>query len=321
MRAIAINAYGGPERLQVMDLPVPSIGPDDVLIRVQAAGVNPSDISFREGYFAQRIPLSFPAIVGSDFAGTVAQVGEHVTTVKVESPVYGIAFGGGTYTEYMRVPASGEFALRPPSLDAVHAAGLPQSGMTALQAIDTAILKAGEVLLIVGGAGGIGSFAIQLATRQGAHVIATGRAEDKEYLRWLGAAETIDYTQGDVIDAVRASQPDGIHAVLDVATSDPAAFARYAQCLRAGGWLLSTVYAADPAHPGVAGQRTLERNITAVNIVRPLGPALLDRLSRMVEEGLLRVPVQAVLPLEEAARAQELQQHDHVQGKVVLRVA
>ena len=104
MRAIAINAYGGPERLQVMDLPVPSIGPDDVLIRVQAAGVSPSDIGFREGYFAKRIPLSFPTIVGSDFAGTVAQVGKHVTTVKVESPVYGIAFGGGSYAEYMLVP-------------------------------------------------------------------------------------------------------------------------------------------------------------------------------------------------------------------------
>jgi hypothetical protein len=92
-----------------------------------------------------------------------------------------------------------------------------------------------EVLLIVGGAGGIGSFVIQMAARQGAHVIATGRAEDKEYLRWLGTAETIDYTQGYVIDAVRTSHPDGIHAVLDVATRDGAAFARYAQCLRAGG--------------------------------------------------------------------------------------
>ncbi len=91
--------------------------------------------------------------------------------------------------------------------------------------------------------------------------------------------------------------------MLDVATHDAASFARYAQCLRAGGWLLSTVYAADPAHPGVATQRTLERGITAVNIVRPLGPAVLDRLSRMVEEGSLRVPVQATVPLEEAARA------------------
>lgn len=220
----------------------------------------------------------------------------------------------------MRVPASGEFALRPSSLDAVHAVALPQPGMTALQAIDTAVLKAGEVLLIVGGAGGISSFAIQMAAAQGTHVIATGRAEDKEYLRWLGAAETIDYTQGDVIDAVRASQPDGIHTVLDVATRDPAAFARYAQCLRVGGWLLSTVYAADPAHPGVAAQRTLERGITAVNIVRPLGPAVLDRLSRLVEEGSLRVPEQETVPLEAAARAQELLQR-HVQGKVVLRVA
>ena len=320
MRAIAIEAYGGPERLQLMDLPIPQIGPDDVLIRVQAAGVNPSDIGFREGLYTSLFPLSFPAIMGSDFAGTVARVGEHVTTVRVDTPVYGIAFGGGSYAEYLRVPAAGEFATRPSSLDAVQAAGLPQPGMTALQARDTAALAAGEVFLIVGGTGGIGSFAIQMAAGQGAHVIATGRAEDEEYLRQLGAVETIDYTRGEVIDAVRASHPDGIHAVLDVATRDAAAFARYAQCLRAGGRLLSTVYAAvEPAQIGVAAQRTLERDITAFNIVRPNGPAVLDRLSRLVEEGSLRVPVQA-LPLEEAARAQELQQHGHVHGKVVLRV-
>jgi NADPH2:quinone reductase len=319
MRTIAIEAYGGPERLQLMDLPIPQIGPDEVLIRVQAAGVNPSDIGFREGLYTSLFPLSFPVIMGSDFAGTVARMGEHVTTVRVETPVYGIAFGGGSYAEYLRVPAAGEFATRPSSLDAVQAAGLPQPGMTALQAIDTAALSAGEVFLIVGGTGGIGSFAIQMAAGQGTHVIATGRAE--EYLRRLGAAETLDYTRGEVIDAVRASHPDGIHAVLDVVTRDAAAFARYAQCLRAGGRLLSTVYAAvEPAQIGVAAQRTLERDITAFNIVRPSGPVVLDRLSRLVEAGSLRVPVQA-LPLEEAARAQELLQHGHVQGKVVLTVA
>ena len=97
MQAIAINAYGGPDRLQVMDLPIPQVGPDDVLIRVRAAGVNPADISFREGRYAQVTPLPFPAIMRSDFAGTVVQVGEHVTTVRVDTPMYGIAWGGGSY--------------------------------------------------------------------------------------------------------------------------------------------------------------------------------------------------------------------------------
>jgi hypothetical protein len=97
MRAIAIDAYGGRERLQLIDLPVPEIGPHDVLIRVWAAGVNPADISFREGRYAQTIHLSFPAIMGSDFAGTVAQV-------------YGLAWGGGSYAEDLRIPAAGEFA-------------------------------------------------------------------------------------------------------------------------------------------------------------------------------------------------------------------
>ncbi len=313
MRAIAIHAYGGQERLQFMDLPIPEIGPDNVLIRVRAAGVNPADISFREGRYAQRVPLSFPAIMGSDFAGTVAQVGMHVTAVRENAQVYGTAWGGGSYAEYLRVPAAGEFATLPASLDVVHAAALPMAGTTALEALDTAALAKGAVLLIVGGAGGIGSFAIQLAARLGAHVIATARTEDQEYLRRLGAAETVDFTQGDVVEVVRASHPGGVDAVLDV-VSGPAAIGYIAQVLRPGGRLLSTVYASDPV-------QLAERSITAVNIVRPQGAAVLDRLSHMVEAGALRVPVQKTLPLEEAARAQELLQHGHVRGKLVLTVA
>ena len=313
MRAIAIDAYGGSERLQVMDLPVPEVGPDDVLIRVRAVGVNPADISFREGRNAQRVPLRFPAIMGSDFAGTIAQVGAHVTTVRPQTQVYGISFGGGSYAEYICVPATGEFAALPASLDVVHAAALPMPGMTALGALDTAALTPGDVLLLVGGAGGIGSFAIQMAARLGAHVIATARTEDQEYIRSLGAAETVDFTRGDVVEAVRASHPGGVDAVLDV-VSGAAALGQIAQALRPGGRLLSTVYATDPA-------QFAERGITAVNIVRPQGAEALDRLSRMVEAGALWVPVHETLPLEEAARAQELLQHGHVRGKLVLTVA
>ncbi len=298
---------------QVMDLPIPQIGPDDVLLRVQAAGVNPADISIREGRSAHRLPLTFPAIMGSDFAGTVAQVGSHVTTVREDAQVYGITFGGGTYAEYLRVPAIGEFAALPASLDFVRAAALPMAGMTALGALDTAALAKGAVLLIVGGAGGIGTFAIQMAAQLGAHVIATARTEDQEYLRSLGAAETVDFTQSNVVEAVRTSHPGGVDAVLDV-VSGSAAIGHVAQALRTGGRLLSTVYAVDPA-------QFAERGITAVNVVRPQGAAVLRRLSRMVEAGELRVPVQATLPLEEAARAQELLQHGHVRGKLVLTVA
>ncbi len=313
MRSIAIDAYGGSERLQLMDLPIPEIGPDDVLIRVRAAGVNPADISFREGRLAQMMPLSFPAIMGSDFAGTVAQVGAHVTTVRPQTQVYGISFGGGSYAEYLRVPATGEFAALPASLDVVHAAALPMAGMTALGALDTAALAKGAVLLIVGGAGGLGTFAIQMAARTGAHVIATARTEDQEYLRSLGAAETVDFTKGDVVEAVRTSHPGGVDAVVDV-VSGSAAIGHVAQALRTGGRLLSTVYAVD-------GAQFAERGITAVNVVRPRGAEMLDRLSGMVEAGELRVPVQETLSLEEAARAQEMLQHGHVRGKLVLTVA
>src|SRR2546421_8510665 len=137
MRAIAIDAYGGSERLQLMELPIPEVGSDDVLIRVRAAGVNPADVSIREGRLAQMMPLSFPAIMGSDFAGTVAQVGAQVTAVRPQTQVYGISYGGGSYAEYIPVPATGEVAALPASLDVVHAAGLPMAGMTPPGALDT----------------------------------------------------------------------------------------------------------------------------------------------------------------------------------------
>jgi NADPH:quinone reductase-like Zn-dependent oxidoreductase len=297
----------------MMELPIPEVGPNDVVIRVRAAGVNPADISFREGRYAQMMPLTFPAIMGSDFGGTVAQVGAQVTAVRPETQVYGISFGGGSYAEYIRVAAEGEFTALPASLDVVHAAALPMAGMTALGALDTAALAPGDVLLIVGGAGGIGTFAIQMAAQLGAHVIATARSEDLEYIRSLGAAETIDFTRGDVVEAVRTSHPGGVDAVLDV-MSGAAAIGHVAQALRPGGRLLSTVYAVDPA-------QFAERGITAVNVVRPSGATVLRRLSRMIESGALRVPVHATLSLEAAARAQEMLQHLHVRGKLVLMVA
>lgn len=305
MRAIAIDAYGGPERLQLRDLPVPELGPDDVLIRVQAAGVNPGDISIREGSFVLRTPLTFPAIMGSDFAGTVARVGARVTTVTLDAPVYGIAWDGGAYAEFLRMPAAGEFAARPAALDAVHAAALPVAGMTALGALDAAALASGETLLIVGGAGGIGSFAIQLAARQGVRVIATARTEDLDYVRGLGAAEAIDYTQGDVVAAVRVAHPDGVDAVLDTA-SGTNAIGSIAHSLRPGGRLISTRHAVPGAPSGPEGplaEVLAKGGVTAVNLVRPQGAAVLERLTQIVEAGTLTAPVWETLPLEAAARA------------------
>jgi NADPH:quinone reductase len=324
MKAIAIEGYGGPERLQLMDLPIPEVGPDDVLIHIRAAGVNPADINFREGRMAALMPLTFPAIMGSDFAGTVAQVGRNVTTIRADAPVYGIAYGGGTYTEYLRLAATDEFAALPAALDFVHAAALPMPGMTALGALDAAALAPGRTLLIVGGAGGIGSYAIQMAARQGTYVIATARAADQEYVRSLGAAEVVDHTRDDVAAAVLAAHPDGVDAVLDVASTTPDAIARIAQVLRQGGHLLSTRFVIAGAPLGPEGSLTAElaaRGISAVNLTRAQGAAVLGRLSRLVEEGTLTVPVEETLPLEEAARAQEVQEHGHVRGKVVLRVA
>src|SRR3989440_351581 len=143
MRAIAIDAYGGSERLQMMELPIPEVGPNDVLIRVRAAGVNPADISFREGRNAQMMPLSFPAIMGSDFAGTVARVGAQVTAVRPQTQVYGISYGGGFHAAGIRRPSTSGAAGLPAAPARLHPAALPMAGMTALGALDTAALAKG----------------------------------------------------------------------------------------------------------------------------------------------------------------------------------
>src|SRR2546423_2587277 len=151
MRAIAIDAYGGSERLQLMELPIPEVGPDDVLIRVRAAGVNPADVSIREGRLAQMMPLSFPAIMGSDFAGTVAQVGAQVTAVRPQTQVYGISYGGGSYSGDNPVPATGEVATLPASLDVLHAAALPMAGLAPPGGLYTPALGQRAGVLFLGG--------------------------------------------------------------------------------------------------------------------------------------------------------------------------
>ena len=313
MRAIAEDEFNGPTSLQ--DLPVPEIGADEVLIRVRAAGVNPFDWKVADGALKDEMEHRFPLILGFDAAGVVERVGADVTGFAEGDGVYGYlskpVIGGGTYAEYVSAPAN-IVAKKPESIGFAEAAALPMPGLTAMDLVDAVDPKDGQSVLIVGATGGVGSYAIQLASRRGARVIATARRENEAFARELGTAEVIDHTRGDLVDAVRAAYPGGIEAVTDV-VSDREALGRIAGLVKEGGRLASSVYAADVR--GLA-----ERGVEATNIGTQADTRRLEELSRMVDAGELSVRLERTFSLEEAPKALEQSRTGHVRGKIVLLV-
>ena len=190
MKAVRIHSFGGPEALRYEDVPTPEPGPDEMLIRIHNAGVNPVDWKIREGFMG-KIPL--PAVLGIDFSGTVEALGDYVGDFRVGDEVFGEAGGRGTYSEYTLAKPS-QCVHKPPALDHVQAAALPVASVTAWQALfDKAGLIAKQRVLIHAASGGVGGFAVQFAKMKGAYVIGTTSAQNTDYVRKLGADEVIDY--------------------------------------------------------------------------------------------------------------------------------
>ena len=313
MRAIAEETFGGP--IALINLPTPEIGPGEVLIRVRAAGVNPFDWKVADGALEDQMKHHFPLILGFDAAGVIERVGADVTELAEGDEVYGYLFkpviGEGTYAEYVGAPAN-IVAKRPVTVGFAEAAALPTPGLTAMDLVDAVDIKEDETILIVGATGGVGSYAIQLAARRGARVIATARRSNKALVRELGAAETIDHTTEDLVAAVRTAHPGGIDAVIDVA-SDREAFGRISTLLNNGGRLASSVYAADVE--GLA-----RRGIRATNVSMQPDARRLGELSRMVDAGELSVRLDRTYTLEKAPEALEERRTGHVRGKIVFLI-
>jgi NADPH:quinone reductase-like Zn-dependent oxidoreductase len=184
--------------------------------------------------------------------------------------------------------------------------------MMALACLDAAEVTAGTTALIVGATGGVGGYAVQIAARRGAYVLATAREADASYILTLGAAEVLDYTRNDLATTVRARHPDGIDAVIDL-VSDAAAIGRVSQALRPGGWLISAVYAADRA-------KAAERGIRAINVILQPTAALLREVAQLVDDRGITVPVEHTYPLVQAVEALDHLEHQHVRGKTVLTI-
>jgi NADPH:quinone reductase-like Zn-dependent oxidoreductase len=311
MRAIAKDEFGGP--VSLMNLPIPEIGSDEVLIRVQAAGVNPFDWKVADGILKDEKEHHFPLILGFDAAGMVERVGADVSGLFEGDEVYGYlskpVIGKGSYAEYVVAPAA-IVAKKPEAVSFAEAAALPMPGLTAMDLVDAVDLRKGETILIVGATGGVGSYAVQLAARRGARVIATARGANEAFVRELGAAETIDHSREDVIEAMLVAHPDGIEAIIDV-VSDPKVLRRMARLVKKGGRIASSVHAADVEYLS-------ERGVRATNVGMQPEAWRLEELSGMVDAGEISVQLEHTFPLEEAREALEVSRTGHVRGKIVL---
>jgi NADPH:quinone reductase-like Zn-dependent oxidoreductase len=315
VRAIAIREFGGRDKLERMELPEPKLPPDAVKIRIRAAGVNPVDWKLREGRLEPAFPHFFPVVPGWDAAGVVEAIGPGVVEVAPGDEVFAYCrkhfVGEGTYAEYVTVPVT--FVARKPSrLSFEEAGAIPLAGLAAYQALFFgAGLTAGETVLVYGASGGVGGFAVQIAVSAGAEVIAVAREENREYVLGLGAYEVLDYSERDVVDAVRELVPDGVDVVLDVIGGET--LARAVDAVRDEGRIVSIVQPPTDA-------RFRARGIQPAYIfVRPDGEQL-EELAELAETNQLVVHLHEAVPLERADRAHELLENGHVRGKVVLRV-
>jgi NADPH2:quinone reductase len=309
MRAAGVTEFGGPEALQVVDVPDEPLGPGQVRIRVAAATVNPTDTHARAGAFAGRDPVKSPPWVpGMDVAGTVAEVGDGVSHVAPGELVMGIVVPSGAHGGYREdiVLPGNSVVPAPAGTDAVAASTLPMNALTARLALDHLGLQPGQVLAVTGAAGAFGGYVVQLAKADGLTVVADASEADEELVRGLGA-DVVVRRGDDVAQRIREVYPDGVEGLADGAVLD----ALVLPAIRDGG-SLATVrgYRGD-------GQRGIEVHPTLVRRVAEDRPAL-DRLRQQTEDGVLTLRVARTFPVEQAAEAHRVLEAGGVRGRLVL---
>ncbi|HEV7674269.1 MAG TPA: NADP-dependent oxidoreductase [Candidatus Angelobacter sp.] len=312
MRAAAIDRFGGPAVLKLHTLPVPPIDADEVLIALHTSGVGVWDADMRSGWWPFGKP-HFPVVLGTDGSGTVAAVGARIRRFKVGDKVYAYKWEigkGGFYAEYVAVPGE-DVAHVPKPLDLRHAGAIPVTGLTSLQGIDDALhLKKGQSIIIHGASGGVGTMAVQFAKSRGARVFATASGRDGVALvRRLGADMAVDGLRGNILEAAQQFAPGGVDCVLAFAGN------KLAECLKAlkRGGLLAHPNGVEPTPPKRKGLKIIAYDGVA-------GGREFEKLNRAVEATRLKVPIAAVYPLAQAARAHQHLAAGHVLGKVVLRI-
>jgi enoyl reductase len=297
-RALAFAEYGPPEVLRVIDVSPPTPGPGQVRVRVRAAGIQPFDCLFRSGAARQWVPAAFPQRIGNEFAGVVDAAGEGAPFA-VGAEVLGWAMLGAT-AEHVVVPAT-DVVAKPAAMPWPEAGALSASGQTASTAIERLRVASGDTLLVHAAAGGVGSFAVQIARARGARVLGTASERNHDYLRGLGATP-VTYGDG-LVERVRSAAPGGIDAALVAVGTEEA--------LRASLELVR-----DRARVGTVAFQPLADKLGIARIGTDRSAARLGELTRLHAAGALRVHVEATYGLEQAAEAHRRMETGHVRGKI-----
>jgi alcohol dehydrogenase len=311
MKALQIRQFGGREVLELnQNAAQPSPGPEQVLVEVHAASLNPVDWKIRAGYLQEIAPLTLPATLGGDFAGVVKSTGEPASNLKIDDRVFGygsvLAGGTGSFAECVAADIS-KVAHAPTNASFVECAALPLVGASAIEALEEHIkLQPGQNILIHGGAGGIGSVAIQLAKFIGAHVVATARADDTAYVQEIGADEVIDYQKEAFETKLR-----NIDAVFDTVGGET--LDKSLNVLKKGGVLVSMV-----GSPNLDTARNA--GVTVISQFTQVTSEVLQRLAQLVDNGIINIYVHKSFVFEQYPHAFELLEASHSRGKLVLDI-
>lgn len=309
MKAAQINDYGDSSVVKITEIDRPTIQDDQVLVEVYASSINPFDSKLRSGAMKAFIPLTFPVTLGGDIAGIVTEVGPHTTTVAVGDKVYGqaaaVAGNSGAFAEFAATSVE-EISPIPRNLDFKQAASLPLAGVSALQALTEHInLQKGQKIFITGGAGGIGTIAIQIAKHIGAYVATTATNKGLEITRQLGADEVIDYKTQDFTEVLH-----DFDAVYDLVGTE---FEKTFQVLKKEGKAVSMV-----AQPNE--ERANQLGITAIQQSTKVTTERLVKLAELVEVGVVQPQVDMVFQLDDIAEAFASKENGTVAGKVVIEI-
>jgi NADPH2:quinone reductase len=311
MRAFAIDGFG--QVGSIRELPEPVPGEGEVLVQVRAAGVSTTDIAVMAGMLKDYLEHRFPLVPGIDASGVVERVGPGVDGFQEGDEVYGFVqrpvMGLGTWAERVALPVGG-IERKPASLSHEQAAVIAHGALTAAAAMDAAAAGPGDRLVLLGATGGVGSYATQLATTAGVHVIAVTRGDYADYARSLGAADVIDYAPTDPVEAVRERYPDGIDVLIDLA-GIPELSSGFAELVHSGGRVISAIM--PPDVEGLAA-----RGVQGILANRMLAEHRFPEIAARIADGGLRLPAIQTFSFEDVGAALELQATRHVKGKLAI---
>lgn len=310
MKALQYKNYGGSAVLEINEVEKPIVGKGQVLIEVHAASINPFDYKLRLGYMKDGMPLQFPFTIGGDLSGVVTAVGEEVNNFKIGDEVFGQSYNfGGSSGSMAQFAAANidSIAQKPANIDHNQAASLPLVGSSAIQALEDHMnLQSGQKILIHGGAGGIGSIAIQLAKHLGAYVATTASAKDIDFVKGLGADKVIDYTQEKFEEKL-----SGFDAVYDTVDGDTTE--RSFKVLKKRGILVSML--GKPSE-----ELAVEYGVTVVGQGTKTDSEHLTKLAQLIEQGAIKPQVDKIFPFEQSRAAFEYAENNHPRGKVVIKI-